>query len=538
MDVEADAGEAPAEIGGLFQFLKRNIDIVALVLVLVLALLIRLRQAGHVLSFDEAWNAVTVLAGAQGKTKDIFFFNFYRHPPIYLSAAILYRKLFPSSTGFMQVLSIASGLGVITTLFFMARKGIGKACAVFAAFFLAVAPVASIFDTWVKQDSIAILFATLFACFFLRRKYIVAGVFLGLGLLTKEIVIFVAIGAIIYTALTFSKKKLVGLAEALGISIVMSAWWYIAFSNTRGDFLKFFLGTSPVNARFHEPWHYYLTGMPREITWPALVFLIVGIVVWAVRRARRGEEKKGAEASGERAPAREKGAEDYVLFAMTWAGSTLLLLTISVGKPVWMVYSAAVPLALIAGYGLSSMLSIKSVRKELAYAVIVLVLLGGIAYGVTLKHNNYMAKAGGWEDTLEDHAIAMKLNSMSRPGDTYVMSMDDLSPVIAYYLKAYEPDSIAHLPLYDASGRKLETAAAGREKGKNIYIVERDFPPSLVSSYVERLSPDLLMIKDIPNGSLSTSLARWFEKEAPYVKVDKGRIWRSEDISKTVKPQN
>jgi 4-amino-4-deoxy-L-arabinose transferase-like glycosyltransferase len=510
--------EAPEPAGGPIEFLKRNIDVVALVLILVLALLLRLRQAGHILSFDEAWNAVTVLAGAAGKTRDIFFFNFYRHPPIYLSAAILYRKLFPSSTGFMQAVSIASGLGVITTLFFVARKGVGKACAVFAAFFLAVAPVACVFDTWVKQDSLAILFATLFACFFLKRRYIVAGVFLGLGLLTKEIVLFTALGAVIYTALTFSRKKLAGLAEAFGIGIVMSAWWYFAFSNTSGDFLRFFFGNSPVNARFHEPWHYYLSGLPREFTWPGLVFLVVGVVVWAVRRARR---KKG-----------EKGTEDYVLFAILWAGSTLLILTLSVGKPVWMVYSAAAPISLVAGYGLSSMLSIKVVRKELVYAVIALVLLGGIAYGLTLKHTNYMNATGSWGDTLEDHAIAMKMNSMSGPGDNYVMSMDDLSPVTSYYLKAYAPDSITRVPLYDGNGKKLDSAAMGREKGKNIYLVDRAFPASLVTSYVEKLSPDLLMIKDLPNGSLSTKLARQLEKKAPYVKVANGRIWTSEDMTR------
>jgi len=510
--------KAPKPAGGAMGFLKGNVDVIALALILVLALLLRLRQAGHVLSFDEAWNAVTVLAGAAGKTKDIFFFNFYRHPPIYLSAAILYRKLFPSSTGFMQAISIASGLGVITTLFFVARKGVGKACAVFAAFFLAVAPVACVFDTWVKQDSLAVLFAVLFACFFLKRRYIVAGIFLGLGLLTKEIVLFAALGAVIYTALTFSRKKLIGLVEAFGIGIVMSAWWYFVFSNTSGDFLRFFLGDSPVNARFHEPWHYYLSGLPREFTWPGLVFIIVGVVVWAVRRTKRKKV--------------EKGTEDYVLFAIVWAGSTLLILTLSVGKPVWMVYSAAPPLALMAGYGLSSMLSVKVVRKELVYAVIALVLLGGIAYGITLKHTNYMNATGSWGDTLEDHAIAMKLNSMSGPGENYVMSVEDLSPVVAYYLKAYEPDSITRVPLYDTKGRKLDSAVVGREKGKNIYLVDRAFPASLVTSYVERLAPDQLMIKDIPNGSLTTKLARQFEKKAPYVKVANGRIWTSEDISR------
>jgi hypothetical protein len=88
------------------------------------------------------------------------------------------------------------------------------------------------------------------------------------------------------------------------------------------------------------------------------------------------------------------------------------------------------------------------------------------------------------------------------------------------------------VPLYDTKGRKLDSAVVGREKGKNIYLVDRAFPASLVTSYVERLAPDQLMIKDIPNGSLTTKLARQFEKKAPYVKVANGRIWTSEDISR------
>lgn len=501
----------------VLEFGKRNIDVVALVLILVLALVLRLKQLGHVLSFDEAWNAVTAGAGAAGKTKDIFFFNFYRHPPIYLSAAILYRKLFSSSTGFMQAISIASSLGVIATLFFMAKKGIGRAAAVCGAFFLAVAPVANILDTWVKQDSLAILFCALFAYFFLSRRYVLSGIFFGLGLLTKEIVLFVALGALIYTIATFSRKKMIGLLEAFVIGAVMSAWWYLAFSNTKGDFLKFFFGNSPVNARFIQPWHYYLGRLPADMTWSAVIFVIVGVVVWALRRARMKKV--------------EKGAEDYVLFSIAWAAPTLLLLTLSAGKPVWMVYSAAFPLALLAGYGLSSLLSAEVVRKELVYVVIALVLAGGVAYGVTLNHDRYMQSTGSWGETLEDHAIALKLNSMSRPGEALVMSYDDLSPEIAFYLKSYKPDSILPIP-FSENARGMTTTITGREPGKNIYLVDRRFPWSLVTSYVDMLAPDLVMIKDRPNGSLSSDLARELEKIALYIEVENGRIWRGEDISR------
>lgn len=504
----------------LVHWARSHWDILALAAILVVALAIRLTGFDHLLAFDEAWNVVTAEAGAAGKTGDFFFFNFYRHPPLYLGLSIPYCWALGSCASFMKIVSILASLGVATALFFLLRKHQDRVTAVLAAFFFAVVPVAVVFDTWIKQDSIAILFGVLFMYAFLGRRYYLSGVFLGLGFLTKEIMFFVLLSVVVYTLATFTREKMLGLCRAVIVGFVMSAWWFVLFSNTGGDFIRFFLGTSPVNARFQQPLMYYIQRFPVDFGWIIVIFMVGGIAAWVFRRV------SGRGSDG--------GGEDVILLCLIWVISTATILTVSRGKPVWMIYSIAVPVAALAGYGLKEFLLAPGVRKPAAAVVFVLVVAGSLTYAFTLEQDRYMANSGYWGETEEDYEIADELNQLAGPGDVLLMSHDDISPNLAYYTESYSPGSIARLPLYDEQGRVLRHALTGRIADTTIYLVEGDSPLQLVFSYIERLDIDWVMIKERADGSLSTGLAQGLEKIAGSIEVDGGRIFSGRKLREAV----
>ena len=511
----------------MINWARNHWDILALAAILVVALALRLKGFNHLLSFDEAWNVVTAEAGAAGKTGDFFFFNFYRHPPLYLSLSIPYCWALGSCASFMKVLSTVASLGVATSLFFLLRKHQDRVTAVLAAFFFVVVPVAVVFDTWIKPDSLAMLFGVLFLYAFLERRYYLSGLFLGLGFLSKEVMFFVLLAVAVYALATYTREKMLGLGRAVVVGFMISIWWFVFFSNTSGDFIRFFLGTSPVNARFQQPLMYYVLRLPDDFGWITVVFMVGGIAAWAFRRVS-GRGSKG-------------GEEDVILLCLIWVISAIVVLTVSRGKPVWMIYSIAVPVAALAGYGLGELLVagvkkplVAGVKKPLVAAVLVLVVAGSLSFAFAIKQDRYMAKSGSWGETEEDHKIAEEMNRLTEPGDVLLMSYDDISPTLAYYTKLYSPGSIARLPLYDEQGGVLRLAPVGRTEDKTIYLVDGESSVRLVSSYVESLGIDWVMIKERADGSLSTALARGLEKLADSIEVDDGRIFSGEELREAV----
>ena len=500
----------------LIDWARSHWDILALAAILVIALALRLKGFNHLLAFDEAWNVVTAEAGAAGKTGDFFFFNFYRHPPLYLSLSIPYCWALGSCASFMKVLSIVASLGAATSLFFLLRKHQDRVTAVLAAFFFAVVPVAVVFDTWVKQDSLAMLFGVLFLYAFLERRYYLSGLFLGLGFLSKEVMFFVLLAVAVYALATYTREKMLGLGRAVVAGFMISVWWYVFFGNTSGDFIRFFLGTSPVNARFQQPLMYFAQRLPDDFGWITVVFMVGGVAAWAFRRVS-GRGSKG-------------GEEDVILLCLIWVISAIVVLTVSRGKPVWMIYSIAVPVAALAGYGLREFLVAPGVKKPLVAAVLVLVVAGSLSCAFAIKQDRYMAKSGSRGETEEDHKIAEKINRLEEPGDVLLMSSDDISPTLAYYTRLYSPGSIARLPLYDEQGRMLRDAPVGRTEDITIYLVDGESSLRLVSSYVESLGIDWVMIKERADGSLSTALARGLENMADSIEVDGGRIFSGEEL--------
>lgn len=464
-------------------------DILPLACVLAVALALRLRHFGHVLSFDEALNALTATDLATGNWDAPFFGMFYRHPPLYLGLAALLARGFGSVETQLAGLSLACSLATVAVLFLFMRHNVDREAGLFAALAFAIMPASSVFDTWAKQDPLAVLFATLFVHSFLRQRYGTAGIFLGVGLLAKETLLFVLVAAGLYSVLTCAARKLRGLLRATAIAALVASWWYLFFSITVADFLNFFVGRSPVNLWFTQPWYYFLARLPTDLSWPICAFALVAV-------AERGKRWRGGRTS-------DGGTtEDAVLFCACWFAVTLLLLSLSRGKPVWMAYTHALPAAALAGYGMRRLLALPSLGRPLAAAL----LSAGIGFTLfgsfSLEHEGYIEESGSNLDTMVEYQLASEINRRMEPGEVLLVSELSITPTLVYYLHSYRADSVETLPLVDESGAPLKRAAAGRAEGKTIYVVDKRISLPLLGSYVERLAPCLLLVKASADGSI------------------------------------
>ncbi|MDD5448289.1 MAG: hypothetical protein PHO53_03895, partial [Actinomycetota bacterium] len=62
----------------------------ALIIIIITAAVLRFSNIGHVLCYDEAWNVNCVSALAENHPDDVFYGNFFRHPPLYLGMGVVF----------------------------------------------------------------------------------------------------------------------------------------------------------------------------------------------------------------------------------------------------------------------------------------------------------------------------------------------------------------------------------------------------------------------------------------------------------------
>jgi 4-amino-4-deoxy-L-arabinose transferase-like glycosyltransferase len=199
-----------------------------------------------------------------------------------------------------------------------------------AMFFLAVLPASTVFDSWIKEDALAVFFLTLTIYLFVRKKYVWSGVALGLGMLSKEIAVFSLLAIGIYVLTCWQRDQVLGMVKVGLIGAVISFWWYFFVSSSVGLFGGFFLGTNNEAAVWAFPWHFYLSGLPDDLGWCILAAAAVGMAACFWRRFQ--------------------GSRVHML-PVAWFIPIYVFISFSVGKPHWMVSSALPAAAMLAAIG-------------------------------------------------------------------------------------------------------------------------------------------------------------------------------------------
>lgn len=431
---------------------------VLLIGIIALAVLLRVFSIGHSLSWDEAWNANSIMDGATGHTDDAstFFPNFYRHPPAYTGLGILYAKVGGAGrTGLawaMEITSILFAVLLVLAIYCCGAEWFGKGAGLVSAFLFALMPAARVYDTWIKQESMTLFFCMLFLLFFFRGRTLLSGLMLGLAFLTKEIAIFVPLAVFAFVIarrrFDFFKK----LVKSGLFAVALSAWWYLLFSRTAGTFTDFFLGRDQSAHVWKQSWYFYVERIPRDIGWAALALAALGLLAFFTWPGRGAETTNGEGLT----------TREMVVFVGIWVVIVYLPLSISYGKPPWMVYSALPALALLGGWGAAELYraAVRRMGSARGLVVFLIALVCVAATSMPYGYDSYVRGADVmYPDALRDRRVAEYVNRVGGPSARVMMRDADMSPIFAYYLESYAPGRIALLPL-EPTGQKADAGAA------------------------------------------------------------------------------
>ncbi len=501
---------------------NRKAVIVILLAILILALLLRVFNVGHVLSWDEAWNVNSIVDAATGHTDDAstFFPNFWRHPPSYTGLGILYARVTGSGrVGIsiaLELLSIIFALLLIVVIFLCGRDWFDYRAGLFASFLFAVMPAARVYDTWVKQESMTLLFGLLFLLLFFRGKHVAAGVFLGMALLSKEIVVFIPFALVLFLAVTRRFGEFKRVALSLAVAFGLSAWWYLLFSRTSGHFVDFFLGKHESALTWARPWFFYLKRIPGDIGWVGFLAALLGVafMAWRFMIAWRGDRGRDRYAP-----------RDMALFIVIWLAVIYLVLSLSEGKPPWMAYSAFPGFALLGGWGLLEASRAVKGRRRTAVALTALVVAVVVVTSVTVSFGGYVSSGDVmFPEALRDKAIAERINREVGAEGKIMLRDADLSPNLAFYLDCYRPGCMALLP--------LERSADDELRGFSFLLLDDRAGFEEALGYVEETRPDILLLR------CDSTLAREVRRYVEPVRIDGTCIFKGRDLVEAWETRN
>lgn len=482
--------------------MKRKTLVVALLAILVLLALLRVFNIGHVLGYDEAWNANSVIDAATGHTSDVFYNNFLRHPPLYTGLGALYAVATGTGrTGVayaMEIMSLLFSVGLAVVIFLCGRDWFCDLAGLGAAFLFAVMPAARVYDTLVKQESMALLLGMLFALFFFRRKYALAGVFLGLAMLTKEIFIFVPAAVFLFLLATRRLREMKGFLLSAGIGVAMSFWWYLFLSKSRGEFLRFFLGRSQESMNWKQPWHFYLGRLGADTGWVALALVLAAVVFLALRIAREGwpgwsARTRAADESSAPEPGRQPEGRGWqmAMLPLVWILFVYLFLSLSIGKPPWLVYSALPAFALLGGWGASEGYRVLADRRKVALATAGVVIAAALALSLPVGFSSFLKRADmTYAHSLTYKRIADHMNKRMPADGRILLRVNDFGPNLAFYLKSYQPDSV-----YLLTGKPDAGLEGGLGQAFTVLLVEKGDSAGVIAEHTVMTRPDFLVIR-------------------------------------------
>lgn len=497
----------------------------ALLAVVVLAVLLRVFNIGHVLMYDEAWNANSIVAFAGGSSADVFYSNFYRHPPLYTGLGVLYVSLTGSGRHglsiALEILSLVFSAGLVVAIFYCGRDWFGEKAGLAAAFLFAVMPAARVYDSVIKQESMTLFFGTLFLLLFFRRKYVFAGLMLGLSMLSKEVFIFVPAALLFFILASRRFEELRGLAKSAAVGLLLSFWWYAFFSNSGGEFVKFFLGRSEESENWARAWHFYLGRVHIDTGWVVFALAAAGAGYFLTYALKRGWPNGEFRVSTGGGPSCNVGGEagecwQMALMPVMWVVLPYAFLSVSVGKPPWLIYAALPGFALLGGFGLAETARVLSSRPAAARSFVAVALVAALALSLPVGFGSFLNGASSnysWSLTYEK--VAAHMNSRMQEDGRVMVRLNDFSPNLAFYLKSYNPESVALLP--------PEPSPDWEESGQapaTIMIFRQNTSVDEIARHVVYTSPDFLMIRPGLQPPESPDPAVQLETIAEPVKID------------------
>ena len=415
-----------------------------MLLITVLFIMLRIPHIGHLLVWDEAWilQAVKSLAGGGGAA--IFQNQLWRHPPMYLTLGLILAPLKQGFAARMEIMGLMVHTASLLLFIFIIAKILGNRLAFYSGIAYAMLPGQIFFSTWVKRDALVILFCMFALWCFIKKRDLLAGVFLGLGFLSKETAVFYALGIICMIPFSRPVKSLGrSLLYILAPILIISGWWYLFFASGTKAHFTFFTGISDEAPQFAKPWWHYFTKLIYDLGTPGLLLFAAGLIAVIPKIGVQEKLKKYIHFKKNR----------LLPFFFLFPG--YLLLSTSYGKPAWMVIALYPFLALVIGIGWSYIIKIAAIlispknikRKTTIHPVLSCFLLTAIlSFPVfNLQYTEYLSKIspGTFNMSKRSVLIADTINqSVGKKDKLLFMPMINQKiakphpdPVLFWYLK-------------------------------------------------------------------------------------------------------
>ncbi|MFC1843573.1 ArnT family glycosyltransferase [Thermodesulfobacteriota bacterium] len=405
----------------------------------ILYIAVRLPFLDHPLAWDEAWILNALKSMAEGSNTG-FSNQLRRHPPIYLGLGL---ALFPHKPDFairMQVLSLIINTGALLFFILLVAKIFHRRIAIYTGIAYSLLPGTIFFSTWIKRDSLVILFCIAALWAFFHRKYLLSGLFLAIGFLSKETAFFYAAGIFLMVPFQHSKKSNIRILVEIFLPIILvSCWWYFFFAIGTKGFFSFFQGTSEEANLFVQPWWYYWVMIKDDLGWPGLLLFGTGLL--ALLPAKKSFPCK-------------VDLWDFLkkkrLLPLFMILPGYLLLSLSHGKPPWMTVALYPFLALLVGLGwhlivnnITKLITKKSGKSFQLYTVISILPLI-LILGAPLSEFNYMQhlskiSPGTANVIIRSYRIAEAINTSTAENEKLLML-----PMIIQPALGTQPDPIVY----------------------------------------------------------------------------------------------
>jgi 4-amino-4-deoxy-L-arabinose transferase-like glycosyltransferase len=375
-------------------------------LVLLAALAIRLVWLPHPLSIDEAR---TMIAIRDFVTHHSVTFYWSIHAPGYLLAVLPAAFATGASPTAVEFMGVIFSLAGIYLTWLLARELFDRDTALFAALAMAFMPLNGVYAGWIKQDALMTLFTLATVYLFVRGRWLWAAVTLALAIFTKEYALLLIPAMAAFTAATFQWGRTWRWLVTSAVAVGLSAWYFLLFGKTGGQFLEGFFGIGVEARSWGHPWWWYLARAPEDMGWvvTALVVTGLGYALWRLKHDDLG----------------------YVLL-IAWAGVIWLVHSVGAVKGQWYLYQTTPPLAMLAGASAAWLVRLvrDPMRRKAACALLA---AGIIVPALFVTHYRYT-----WDRSYgKGYVTAMRFGEILRrelsPGR--VLFSTNTDPIVQYY---------------------------------------------------------------------------------------------------------
>lgn len=357
----------------LIRFLTRiqaligRYDNIIAVIITIAAFFIRARYTGHIVSGDDADNYLQVkrlLAGRSLAELEL------KHPPLLILLGALAAKIAGLKAATLIYLNVLLSTLSIAVVFIITKRWFGGLFALAAAAFLALAPNNIFFSVWYKQDMLLALLLILALYAWHERRFVWAGLALGLAFLTKENAVIIIAVLLVDTIWRRDRESASGFLKMIIATCLFAGWWYAFFMGdiygARGglyDVVGLIRGNRGFGAALKAETWFYFKRLGLDIGYAALPFLALGFLSPSMYRDRSKR-----------------------LFLL-WFLLGYLAVSVAAAKAAWFVSPYMVPAAVIAAEGLRLVKSKAGLAAGFASAALALIL--SLALIFSFSYNTY-----------------------------------------------------------------------------------------------------------------------------------------------------